>query len=142
MDAITLPPGKNYIGGSMQHFGVSAARLQMATWIVTALCLGACNVDSKGSAVQGSSTSMGTAVLTWTPPTENTNGTPLTDLAGYHIRYGTKPDALTKVIDLAGSRTTAFEVSNLSPGTYYFSISAYTSIGTESAESDVEYKSI
>ena len=85
---------------------------------------------------------MGTATLTWSAPTANTNGTPLTDLAGYHIRFGTSPDALTRVIDLAGSRATAFEVSNLSPGTYYFSISAYTSIGTESAESDVEYKSI
>src|SRR5580698_8272340 len=31
----------------------------------------------------------GSATLSWTVPTENTNGTPLTNLAGYHIYYGT-----------------------------------------------------
>ena len=86
--------------------------------------------------------SMGTATLVWVAPGANTNGTPLTDLAGYHIRYGTSPDSLTRVIDLAGSGATEFEVSGLTPGTYYFSVSAYTSMGTESAESDVGSKRI
>ncbi|HEY4968758.1 MAG TPA: fibronectin type III domain-containing protein [Steroidobacteraceae bacterium] len=80
--------------------------------------------------------------LTWVAPTDNTNGTPLTDLAGYHIHYGTNPENLTKVIDLAGTSTTEYEVSGLAPGTYYFAISAYTSEGTESAESDVGYKTL
>jgi hypothetical protein len=136
-----LRAGKNYIGDSMQKFGVSAARLQMATLVVIALALGGCQIDSSTgpttSAPQG-----GSATLTWIAPAENTNGTPLTDLAGYHIRYGTSPDSLTQVIDLAGSRSTAFEVSGLSPGTYYFSVSAYTSMGAESTGSAVESKSI
>jgi hypothetical protein len=78
----------------------------------------------------------------WVAPTDNTNGTPLTDLAGYHIHYGTNPENLTQVIDLAGTSTTEYEVSGLAPGTYYFAISAYTTEGTESAESDVGYKTI
>jgi hypothetical protein len=90
----------------------------------------------------GTSPSTGTVTLTWVPPTDNTNGTPVTDLAGYHIHYGTSQDNMTQVIDLAGSSTTEFEVSGLAPGTYYFAISAYTALGTESAESDVGYKTI
>ena len=89
-----------------------------------------------------SGTSPGTVTLTWVAPTDNTNGTPLTDLAGYHIHYGTSQDNMTQVIDLAGNSTTEFEVSGLAPGTYYFAISAYTALGTESAESDVGYKTI
>ena len=63
--------------------------------------------------------------------------------AGGRVRIKTtNPDALNQVIDLAGSRSTEFEVSGLTPGTYYFSVSAYTSMGTESAGSTVESKSI
>ncbi|MGC2033318.1 MAG: fibronectin type III domain-containing protein [Steroidobacteraceae bacterium] len=91
---------------------------------------------------QGTSPSAGAVTLTWVPPADNTNGTPLTDLAGYHIHYGTSQDNMTKVIDLAGTSTTEYEVSGLAPGTYYFAISAYTTEGTESAESDVGYKTI
>jgi hypothetical protein len=140
-----LRAGKNYIGDSMQKIGVSAVRLQMATLTVIALALGGCKIDSGTSSTstgQSANGSMGTATLTWIAPAENTNGTPLTDLAGYHIHYGTNPDALNQVIDLAGSRSTEFEVSGLTPGTYYFSVSAYTSMGTESAGSTVESKSI
>ena len=84
----------------------------------------------------------GAVTLTWVPPADNTNGTPLTDLAGYHIHYGTNPENLTQVIDLASTSTTEYEVSGLAPGTYYFAISAYTTEGAESAESDVGYKTI
>src|SRR5690606_15160435 len=36
----------------------------------------------------------GSARLSWTPPTENLDGSALTDLAGYVIQYGNSPDAL------------------------------------------------
>ncbi len=86
--------------------------------------------------------SAGSVTLTWVAPTDNTNGTPLTDLAGYHIHYGTSPDNLTQVIELAGTGNTEFELGGLAPGTYYFAVTAYTTMGTESAESDVGYKTI
>jgi len=90
----------------------------------------------------GASSSAGSVTLTWVAPTDNTNGSPLTDLAGYHIHYGTSPDNLTQVIDLAGTATTEFELSGLAHGTYYFAVTAYTTMGAESAESDVGYKTI
>jgi hypothetical protein len=79
----------------------------------------------------------GTVSLSWAAPTENTNGTPVTDLAGYHIHYGTAAGALTQTIDVVGASTTAFEISNLIPGTYYFSVSAYSSLNVESSPSGV-----
>lgn len=99
-------------------------------------------MSSSALTQQGTSNSPGSVTLSWVPPIDNTNGTPLTDLAGYHIRYGTNQENLTQVIDLAGTTTTEYEVSGLTPGTYYFAISAYTATGTESAESSVGSKTI
>jgi hypothetical protein len=123
----------------MQKFGAAATRLQLTTLFVFALVLGGCG----GSSTASTSTSgPGTVTLSWIAPTGNTNGTPLTDLAGYHIHYGTSQDNLTKVIDLAGTGTTEYEVAGLAPGTYYFAVTAYTAMGTESAESDIGNKTI
>jgi hypothetical protein len=123
----------------MQKFGAAATRLQLTTLFVFALVLGGCAGSSTGST---STSGPGTVTLSWIAPTGNTNGTPLTDLAGYHIHYGTSQDNLTKVIDLAGTGTTEYEVSGLAPGTYYFAVTAYTAMGTESAESDIGNKTI
>ena len=99
-------------------------------------------LTQSGTSPSSTSSPAGAVTLAWVAPTDNTNGTPLTDLAGYHIHYGTNPENLTQVIDLTGTSTTEYEVSGLAPGTYYFAISAYTTEGTESAESDVGYKTI
>ena len=124
----------------MQRFGETTTRLQLTTVFVIAWVLAGCSITSTGST--SSSGAPGTVTLSWVAPTDNTNGTPLTDLAGYHIHYGTTPDNLTKSIDLTGTGTTEYEVSGLTAGTYYFSISAYTAMGTESAESTVANKTI
>ena len=123
----------------MQRFGETTTRLQLTTVFVIAWVLTGCSITSTGSSSSGAP---GTVTLSWVAPTDNTNGTPLTDLAGYHIHYGTTPDSLTKSIDLTGTGTTEYEVSGLTAGTYYFSISAYTTMGTESAESTVANKTI
>lgn len=129
----------------MRKFGDST-RLQLMTLIVTALILAGCSTGSSNGMMSGAASSLGSApgtvTLSWIPPDENTNGTAITDLAGYHIHYGTTASDLTKVIDLAGAGATTFEVTNLSPGTYYFAISAYTTQGSESAESAVGSKTI
>jgi hypothetical protein len=80
------------------------------------------------------------AALSWTAPTENTDGSSLTNLAGYRIAYGTSASALTQTIQVANPSVTRYSVENLSPGTYYFSVRAYTSKGTESANSNVSSK--
>src|SRR3972149_5909585 len=71
----------------------------------------------------------GEAILTWDPPTTNTDGTPLTDLAGYKIHYGTT----------SGNYTTVIDVGNV---TTYFATTAYDSSGNESGYSNEVSKTI
>ena len=84
----------------------------------------------------------GTATLTWTPPVSNTDGSALTDLAGYHIYYGTSPSTLSTVIDVGSPGTLTYTVNNLSSGTWYFSVAAYTTTGLESSPSNTGSKSV
>ena len=84
----------------------------------------------------------GSATLTWTAPVDNTNGSALTNLAGYHIYYGTSPSSLSTVINVASAGTTTYTVSSLAAGTWYFAVNAYTTAGTESALSNTGSKAI
>ena len=84
----------------------------------------------------------GTAILSWTAPTQNTDGSQLTDLAGYRVYHGTNPDALDQMTQLPGSSTTSYTFNQLASGTHYFAVAAYTSGGMESALSGVGSKSI
>jgi hypothetical protein len=84
----------------------------------------------------------GSASLSWNAVTQNTDGTPLTDLAGYTIYYGTSSDSLTQTIQLDSPSGTSDVVGNLSAGTYYFAVAAYTTTGIQSALSAVGSKTI
>jgi hypothetical protein len=76
-------------------------------------------------------------VLTWIPPTENEDGTTLTDLSAYRIYYGTSPDNLTDSFEINNPGTSSFVLDNLEPITYYFAASAINSDGIESERSNV-----
>jgi hypothetical protein len=84
----------------------------------------------------------GSATLSWAAPTENTNGTALTNLAGYQIYYGTSVSAMTQTVQIANPGIDMYVVSDLSPGTWYFSIRAYTSANVEGAASAAVSKTI
>lgn len=83
---------------------------------------------------------VGSATLSWTPPTKNTDGSTLADLAGYRISYGTSSTALTSTIQVANPGLSRYTVSSLAPGTYFFAVRAYTGGGTESVNSAVASK--
>lgn len=84
----------------------------------------------------------GSATLTWTPPTMNTDNSALANLAGYKIYYGTQPDALTEAIQITNPGLTSYTVGNLNAGTYYFAIAAYNSTGVEGEKSTVGSKAM
>ena len=84
----------------------------------------------------------GSATLSWTAPTTNTNGSALDNLAGYHIHYGMSPASMTNTVDVADPGTTTYIINRLSAGTWYFGITAYTNNGLESALSNVRSKTI
>ena len=70
--------------------------------------------------------------LTWGLPTENTDGTPLTNLAGVRVMWGTSSSNYTHSADVG--LTNAYTVVELVPGyDYYFNVVAYNSIGIESS---------
>ncbi|MBW4053690.1 MAG: fibronectin type III domain-containing protein [Proteobacteria bacterium] len=83
-----------------------------------------------------------TATLTWTAPTTNTNGSALTNLAGYEIHYGTTAGALSNTINIANPGATTYVVTNLTTGTWYFAMSAYTNTGLASPMSNIGSKTI
>ena len=91
------------------------------------------------SSATGSTSS---AALSWSAPTQNEDGSPLTDLAGYRIHYGTSASGLSKRIEVGNPATTSTVVQNLAPGTWFFAISAYTLNGAESSRSQVVSKVI
>jgi hypothetical protein len=85
---------------------------------------------------------MGTATLSWAPPTTRTDGTPLTDLAGYRIHYGTSPGVYSTKITIDNSGITTYVIENLAPATYYFVTTAFDTTGGESDYSNVASKTI
>ncbi|HKX99521.1 MAG TPA: putative Ig domain-containing protein [Steroidobacteraceae bacterium] len=86
--------------------------------------------------------SLGSATLSWTPPTQRIDGTPLENLAGYRIRYGTAPGSYTSQLQIPNPGITSCVIENLPPGTYYFVAIAYDAVGLESAPSAAVSKTI
>lgn len=70
--------------------------------------------------------------LSWTAPTLNEDGTPLVNLAGYKIYYGTASRNYTNTIQIDSPAITTYVVENLTPGTYYFAATAFNADGIES----------
>jgi hypothetical protein len=77
----------------------------------------------------------GSATVGLTPPTQNSDGSALTNLAGMRVYYGTSPSSLNQKIQLAGTAPMTYTISNLASGTWYFGATAYTTSGTEGAMS-------
>ena len=84
----------------------------------------------------------GSATVRWQPPTENTDGSELTDLAGFRISYGTSPSSLTRNVTIDNPGITSYVIDNLTPGTWYFGVRAYRAGGQESELSELASKTI
>jgi hypothetical protein len=82
------------------------------------------------------------ASLSWSTPTQNVDGSPLTDLAGYRVHYGTASSDLNRQVTVGNPAATNTVIQNLAPGTWHFAISAYTKNGVESAMSAIVSKVI
>ena len=86
--------------------------------------------------------SNGTALLSWTPPTENTDNSPLTDLAGYKIYYGTSPGTYSNTEIINNPGLTSFLIENLASADWYFVMTSFNSSGIESSYSTEISKTI
>ena len=118
--------------------GISNAASTTATTPATV----ADQAPTSGSTTSGSTTSTATPppasssnssiAFSWVPPTENNNGSPLTNLAGYKIHYGTASQDYTQVVAVNNPSLNRYVLDSLPTGTYYFAITAYNSAGVES----------
>lgn len=84
-------------------------------------------------AVDVTQTATGSVTLSWAPPTQNTDGSNLNDLAAYRIYYGVSLGDYANKIQIDNPGVTIYVVDNLSPNTYYF---VSTSVNADGIESD------
>lgn len=108
------------IQGSAQLGTPAAATIQVA------------NSSGGGSSSSGTTT----ATLSWSAPTENTNGTALTNLAGYNIYYGNSASAMTNRVTINSVGILTYVIDNLNPGDWYFALTSVNSAGVESVLSN------
>jgi hypothetical protein len=84
----------------------------------------------------------GSATLSWTAPTVDTNGEPVTDLAGYNIYYGKSATTMTSVIAVNSPASGSYTINNLAAGTWYFAIASYNTQAMVSALTAIVSKAI
>ena len=82
----------------------------------------------------------GSVTLSWSAPTTDADGGPVTGLAGYRIYMGADPADLALRAGVSGAASTTFEISGLASGTYYFAVTAYNASGVESEKSNIGSK--
>jgi hypothetical protein len=126
-------------GGDSGSGAASATSTSSTT--PTAVTDPAPTTGTSGSSGSGSSTTTPTPVpmsssssvtLGWVAPTENSDGTPISNLAGYKIHYGTTSQDYTQVVSVSNPSLSRYVLDSLPSGTYYFAITAYNAKGIES----------
>jgi hypothetical protein len=84
----------------------------------------------------------GQATLSWTPPTENSDGTALTDLAGYKVHYGISANKLDRTETINGTSVTTATIDQLTRGTWHFAMTSFNKNGVESEPSETVSKTV
>jgi hypothetical protein len=112
----------------------AAANVGTYASIVIRVSDGTTSVSLAPFTITVNAASLGSATLNWTAPTQNSDGTALTNLAGYRIVYGTSAGALSQTAQIANPSVTSYVVENLAPGTWYFALKSYTAAGLESVQ--------
>jgi hypothetical protein len=78
----------------------------------------------------------GAVTLSWTPPTENEDGSALTDLAGYWIYWRDTSGSDTRSMKIDNPGLSTIVIDNLTAGTYEFAMTSFNVGGVESARSN------
>jgi Putative Ig domain len=72
----------------------------------------------------------GSATVSWTAPSKQTDGSPLLSISGFRIFYGRDPANLEQIINV-GAGIASYVVDNLEQGTWYFAVAAVDGQGVE-----------
>ena len=137
------PPGRNSTAATGRLWGTPAAA-DVGNFTNIAISVTDGKDTSKLAAfdISVNQIAAGQATLSWMPPTENADGSTLTDLAGYRIYYGTNPNNLNNVVVLNNPGLSRYVVENLTPARWHFTMTSVNSEGVESARSVSASKTI
>jgi hypothetical protein len=120
----------------------SAADVGTYSNITISVSDGSATVSLAAFAIQVVATSTGTATVNWSAPTGNTDGSTLSDLAGYRVYWGTTQGKYTNSVSLNNPGLTSYVVDQLTPATWYFVVTALNKSGVESSYSNVASKAV
>lgn len=98
----------------------------------TLVCTGTGGSTTRSTTVTIAVNSMRSVEVSWDAPTTRADGSPLTNLAGFRIHYGTASGNYTQVVEVDNPSLDSYTVDNLTNGTYYFAVTAYDSDSMES----------
>jgi hypothetical protein len=84
----------------------------------------------------------GSATLNWVAPTRNTDGSALTNLAGYVIQYRVKGTTTWKVITINNAGATTRTIWGLTPAIWAFRMKSFNNVGVRSNPTLIVYKTI
>ena len=85
---------------------------------------------------------VGRATLSWTAPGERTDGSALTNLAGFRIYYGSAPYDLPYSVEIRDPGANTWVIEDLTQGTWYFAATAFDSAGVESMRTNPVSKKV
>lgn len=91
---------------------------------------------------EGAAGASGAANVKWDAPTQNTDGTSLTNLAGYRLLYGQSASALSQIVQINDPKATSYTIGSLAPALWYFSVKAFNAVNAESALSNTASKQV
>ena len=101
---------------------------RMAALVALLLALWGCGGSGSGSLQKSQGRSVS---LAWQAPQTMADGTALNSLGGYRVHYSQETaSSFTHMLDVESSTTAT--ISDLSPGTWCFAVTAYNKSGVES----------
>jgi hypothetical protein len=112
------------------------------TGIVIGVSDGTASASLRTFSISVQAVASGSATLSWQPPTTNTDGSSLTNLAGYKVYWGTTAGSYPNSVTVNNPGITTYVVESLTPNTYYFAVKAFNSVGVESTWSNSASKTI
>jgi hypothetical protein len=100
---------------------------------------GAGSINMQAAALSQAASS---AFLSWAAPSQNSDGSPLTDLAAFKVYWGPTQGTYSQSTKIANAAARTFTVNGLTSGKWYFVVTALNSKGDESPYSNVWSKTI
>ncbi len=135
-DVQTMPPWANFDVLTGRLYGQpSMADIGVYNGIIISVSDDTHSASLPVFSITVSQTAEGVVTLSWVAPTQNSDGSPLMDLAGYKIYYRKNSGRYDQEIQIDNPSITTYVVEQLSPATYYFAATAFNSSGVESAYS-------